>query len=277
MLYPHKTTKALEDMAARMRKNAIELAHQAGRNGAHLGGGLSAIEILAVLYGYEMRFDTQNLTNMNRDRFILSKGHATLAYYTALHEAGILSEETLKTYEKNGGALPGQPSRNLTLGIESASGSLGMGLSVGVGLALAAKMQSRDSRIYVLLGDGECNEGSVWEAAMSAVSFELSQLVAIVDCNGLQSDGFCSDVLHTAPLKQMWEGFGWHTEQTDGHDVHALVSAFDACKMKGRPCAILADTIKGKGVSFMENRKEWHHNSISEAQYQAAMEELSHA
>jgi len=258
-----------------MREEALELARSAGKNGAHLGGGLSAIEIMAVLYGYVMNIP-QNRLDPNRDRFILSKGHGTLAYYPALYEAGLITKEKLHTFESDGGELPGQPCRNLSLGIEASSGSLGMGLSIGVGLALAAKRQGRDNRVYVLLGDGECNEGSIWEAAMSAVHFGLSNLVAIVDQNHLQSDGVCDEVFHTAPLERMWGGFGWKPLRVDGHDVAALVETFDQCTVENMPCVILAQTVKGKGISFMENDRAWHHGVLSDALYERALEEVLH-
>lgn len=270
-----KTVEELNQMAERMRETALELAHNAGKNGAHLGGGLSAIEIMAVLYGYVMNIP-QDQSDLNRDRFILSKGHGTLAYYTALYEAGLITKEKLYTFETDGGELPGQPCRNLSLGIETSSGSLGMGLSIGVGLALAAKRQGRDNRVYVLLGDGECNEGSVWEAAMSAIHFGLSNLTAIVDQNRLQSDGACSEVFRTAPLEQMWAGFGWKPLCVDGHNAAALMKAFDQCAEESAPCVILAQTVKGKGVSFMENDRAWHHGVLSDALYERALEEVRH-
>lgn len=266
----------LEQMAKRMRVTALNLAYHAGKKGAHLGGGLSAIEILAALYGYAMNITYDTRMAPERDRFLLSKGHGTLAYYPALFEAGLISRETLESFEQNGGPLPGQPVRNLELGIETSSGSLGMGLSIGVGLALAAKRQNRKNYVYVLLGDGECNEGTVWEAAMSAVHFSTERLIAIVDCNHLQSDGACEEVFHTAPLEQMWQGFGWNTDIVDGHDVEAICNALDRCKESVRPSVILAQTVKGKGVSFAENVKTWHHGILTEALYEQAMSEVCH-
>ena len=262
-------------MAKRMRINAIELAHKAGKSGAHLGGGLSAIDIMAVLYGYEMNISNENKLDINRDRFLLSKGHGTLAYYTALYEAGIISKEKLFTFEENGGDLPGQPMRNLDLGIEVSSGSLGMGFPIGIGQALAAKRDGRANRVYVLIGDGECNEGSIWEAAMSAVNFGLSNIVAIVDCNGLQSDGLCNDVMHTSPLEKMWSGFGWKTFAVNGHSAKELCDALDSCREENQPCVILADTVKGNGVSFMESDRMWHHGVMTQTQYEQAIKEVT--
>jgi len=264
------------EMAARMREHAIKLAYQAGKNGAHLGGGLSSIEILAALYGHAMNISKETLTDLNRDRFLLSKGHGTLAYYPALFEAGLISRDELYSFEENGGDFPGQPARNLKYGIEMSGGSLGMGLPIGVGMALAAKRQNRNNWIYVLMGDGECNEGSVWEAAMSAIHLDLTNIIAIVDQNNLQSDGACSEVFRTAPLEQMWAGFGWKTFQVDGHDTDALCAVLDECKAANMPCVIFAQTVKGKGVSFMENNRLWHHGTLTKEQYEQAMSEVCH-
>lgn len=266
----------LEQMAQRMRVAALDLAYHAGKKGAHLGGALSAIEIMAALYGYAMNVMYDNRTAPERDRFLLSKGHGTLAYYPALCEAGLISRETLERFEENGGPLPGQPVRNLELGIDTSSGSLGMGLSIGVGLALAAKRQNRENYVYVLLGDGECNEGTVWEAAMSAVHFSTERLIAIVDCNHMQSDGRCEDVFHTAPLERMWQGVGWNTCTVNGHDVGEICDALDRCKKAKGPSVILAQTVKGKGVSFAENVKGWHHGILTEELYEQAMSEVCH-
>lgn len=266
--------KRLTIMANNMRINAVELAYGAGKNGAHIGGGFSSMEIMAVLYGYVMNFHPGDPSYANRDRFILSKGHGTLSYYTALNEAGIISRDTLFTYENNGGNLPGQPSRKLDLGIESSGGSLGMGLSIGVGLALAAKLSGRKNRVFVLMGDGECNEGSVWEAAMSAIHLKLDNLIAVVDNNGMQSDGFCSDVYNIADLEGSFSGFGWKTVSADGHSVDSLCTAFDTALTLKCPAVIMAHTIKGKGLSFAENDKNWHHGILSKELYDQAMIEL---
>ena len=272
----HSRKIELEQMAHRMRLAAIELAHRAGKKGAHLGGALSAIEIMAALYGYAMNISYDNRMAPDRDRFLLSKGHGTLAYYPALFEAGLLSKDTLERFEENGGPLPGQPVRNLELGIDTSSGSLGMGLSIGVGLALAAKRQNRKNYVYVLLGDGECNEGTVWEAAMSAVHFSTERLISIVDCNHMQSDGNCEEVFHTAPLERMWQGFGWNTCIVNGHDVGEICDALDHCKEAKEPSVILAQTVKGKGVSFAENAKGWHHGILTEELFNQAMSEVCH-
>lgn len=263
----------LEAIAHDMRKRAIQLAYSTGKNGAHLGGGLSAIEILAVLYCGVMHHVFPAGSTLDCDHFVLSKGHATLAYYTALFEAGFFDEDFLNTFEQDGGVLSGQPSRHPEYGIECSSGSLGMGLPFAAGMALALKKKGINRRVYVLLGDGECNEGSVWEAVMSAYSLGLDNLVAIVDVNGLQSDGPTVDVMNMFDMKKAWEGFGWHAEWVDGHNISELYAALMGESM-GTPRVILAKTVKGKGVSFMENRPEWHHGALSEKQYLQAMSEL---
>jgi len=264
----------IEEMACRMRKNALDLALSAGNNGAHLGSGLSIIEIMAVLYGGVLKVDPNNPRWVERDRFILSKGHGTLGYYTALAEAGFISREELATFERNGGILPGQPVMNPDKGIEFSSGSLGHGLSLGVGVALAGKKRGRNYRVYVLMGDGECNEGSVWEAAMAAKHFQLDNLIAIIDANEMQSDGARCDIMST-DYAAMWQGFGWDVVFADGHNISSLYNALIAGTTPSIPRVILASTVKGKGVSFMENNNEWHHNRLTKAQYDTALNEIS--
>ena len=254
----------IEKMANRMRKNALDLALSAGNNGAHLGSGLSIIEIMAVLYGGIMKIDPKNPRWGERDRFILSKGHGTLGYYTALAEAGLISFEELSTFEKNGGFLPGQPVMNMDKGIEFSSGSLGHGLSLGVGVALAGKKRGQSYKVYVLMGDGECNEGSVWEAAMAAKHYKLSNLVAIIDGNDMQSDGARCDIM-AADYETIWKGFGWDVATVDGHNVSSIYETFRAGTRTDIPRVIIARTVKGKGVSFMEYNNEWHHNRLTQA------------
>src|SRR3989339_72098 len=200
--------KELSLMAKRMRKKALDLVLAAGNKGSHVGPGLSIIEIMATLYGGILRLDPKNPMWIERDRFILSKGHGALALYTALAEAGFLTSDELNSYETNDGILPGQPSMNVEKGIEVSSGSLGMGLSLGIGIALIGKQQQKDYKVYVLMGDGECNEGSVWEAAMSASHFKLKNLIAIVDYNKMQSDGASKDIMNMQDLVSKWKSFG---------------------------------------------------------------------
>jgi len=262
-----------EQAAFQMRKNALKMANLAGNNGAHLGGGLSIIEIMATLYCGVLKYKTENPQWEQRDRFILSKGHGTLSYYTALAAAGIITEEQLFTFEQNGGLLPGQPSVNLDIGIECSSGSLGLSLSYAVGICIALKKRRNPNNVYVLLGDGECNEGANWEAAMSAKHYALSNLTAIIDSNSMQSDGKTCDVLNV-DLASMWKGFGWEVIPVDGHNVEKLYNAFTSSRATVFPRVIIAQTKKGKGVSFIENNNEWHHNVLPRDKFEAAMFEL---
>lgn len=269
-------TAGLRAMALRMRRNALSMTLAAGSLGAHVAPGLSVIEICAVLYGAVMRIDPKNPSWPDRDRFLLSKGHGSLGFYTALAEAGFFAIEDLKTFEFPEGFLPGQPAMFLEKGIEISSGSLGHGLSVGIGIALAGRKTERHYTTYVLMGDGECNEGSVWEAAMAAAHFKLNKLVAVVDANGMQSDGPCNTIMDMGSHEEKWRSFGWEALTVDGHDVAALYDAFTTSRREpSKPMAVIASTVKGKGVSFMENNNEWHHNRLTQAQYDAAMKELS--
>ncbi len=262
-----------QQAAAEIRRDIIEMAYAAGNLGAHLGGSLSMAEILAALYIGTAKFDSNNLEWEERDRIILSKGHAALALYPALAQAGILGKDELNTFKKNGSRLSGHPSLNGLPGIEYASGSLGQGLSLGVGVCLALRKKNNlSSRVFVLMGDGECDEGSVWEAAASASHFQLNQLVAIIDRNHIQYDGETSRVMSMEPMPEKWKSFGWDAQEVDGHNIGALLDAYG---IKGsKPLAIIADTVKGKGISFMEGNWRFHNSRLSEAQYQQAVAEL---
>ena len=265
--------QSIEQMAIKMRKHAIKMAYSAGDNGAHLGPGLSIVELMATLYGAVMKFDVKNPMDADRDRFILSKGHGTLGYYTALAEVGYFSQEELYTFEENEGFLPGQPVMNVEKGIECSSGSLGLGLSFGIGIALAGKKQNKLFKTYVLMGDGECNEGTVWEAAMSATHFKLDNLVAIIDYNKMQSDGSSSEILDMGSFVNKWQSFGWKVIEVDGHDIQAILDAFQIIHSQ-QPLVIIAHTVKGKGISFMEHNIEWHHGQLTTTLYEQAMKEL---
>ena len=264
----------LKMIANHMRQQLLTLGYSAGTKGAHFGSGLSIIELTATLYGAILRLNKVNPHDENRDRFILSKGHGSLGLYTALAEAEIISEEELRTFEINDGFLPGQPQLNIDKGIEFSSGSLGHGLSFGIGSALFAKNMGKDFKTYVLMGDGECNEGSVWEAVMSAAHFKLDNLITIVDRNRLQSDGVSSDIMNMDDFPNKWRSFGWATTEIDGHNISEVFDALTLENPTGKPYAIIANTIKGKGISFMENNNEWHHNRLTEEQYITAMSEL---
>ena len=261
-------------MANRMRKKALDMALNAGAGSSHFGGGLSIVDITATLYGAIMKLDPQNPEWENRDRFILSKGHGVLGYYTALSEVGYISELELKTFEKDGTFLFGHPVKNRSKGIEFSNGSLGMGLSLGIGVALAGKRISRDYKVYVLMGDGECNEGSVWEAAMAGAHYNLDNLVAILDKNNLQQTGTNSEIMSVGNLESKWESFGWQVFEIDGHNVPEIYDTFLSLKNQNSPVAIVSNTVKGKGFSFAENNNAWHHAPLSSSQYEAALEEL---
>lgn len=250
--------------AKTMRSNVLRLAAKVGAEGkgAHIAPSLSIIEILAVLFKTVMR---------SCDVFVLSKGHGGLAYYSALREAGIITDAQLDSFETDGGDFPGQPTKNSQNGIIFSSGSLGMGLSYACGLALAAKRRRDGKTVYVLLGDGELNEGSNWEAIMFAKQQKLGNLVAIIDNNGMQSDGKSEEILDV-DLRSAFNAFSWKTQFCDGHDIDDLTSALKPLD-SDTPTAIFAKTIKGKGVSFMENNNVWHHNRLNDEQYQAAVKE----
>jgi transketolase len=242
----------------------------------HPGGSLSAAELVTLLFYHVMRHDPQEPQRPGRDRFILSKGHAAPILYAALADLGYLRTDELATLRQLGSRLQGHPCRTKTPGVE-ASGSLGQGLSIGCGLAFAAKKLDRHgARVYVLLGDGDLNEGQTWEAAMFARHQGLDNLVAVIDRNGLQYVGPTEEVLALEPLAAKWESFGWHVvEVADGHDVAALLEAFDeALAVSGKPAVLIAHTVKGKGVSFMEHQLGWHGAAPDAAQYAAAMREL---
>lgn len=262
----------LKQMAKRMRLDALDMALSTGQKGAHLGGSLSCMEILAVLYGEVLRVDPKDAEWRERDRFIPSKNHCTLAHFPALAEAGFIEKSELVDFVKDGGRMTGYP-RNVEIGLEYSGGSLGMAISVGVGIAYASREQGRSNRVYVLMGDGELNEGCIWEAFMSAYQYQLDNLVAIIDRNHLSYDGDTEEVMALESLEDKLKAFNWHTICCDGHNTADLLQAFSEIK-KGVPNVIIADTIKGKGVSFIENRREWHHNHITKEQYEQAREEI---
>jgi transketolase len=263
----------IEVMAKGMRHKILEISHTCNLS-AHLGGGLSMVELMAVLYGHVLRFEKSNPRWEGRDRFILSKGHGVLGYFSALLAAGLIDDAIYKTFQTNGSDLIAHPVMNLDLGIESSNGSLGQGLSMGVGIALAAKKRQKDFRVYVYMGDGECNEGAVWEATMSAAQLQLDNLTAIIDYNKLQSDGDSRAIMNLADLAGKYRLFGWDVREIDGHDIGQIVAAFDAPRETGKPRVLVAHTVKGKGITFMENNNEWHHNRLTKANYELALSEL---
>ncbi|MEW5724491.1 MAG: transketolase [Thermodesulfobacteriota bacterium] len=248
----------LENLARRVRGRIIEMAYAS--SGSHVGSALSCADILAVLYGAVMRVGLSSLDHPDRDRFVLGKGHAASALYAVLAEQGFFPPELLSEYNRAGGRLPDHPAPGCAPGIEAASGSLGHGLSIALGLAAAARIQKRAGRVFVLLGDGECNEGSVWEAAMLASALRLGNLLAVVDFNKWQATGRSCEVCGLEPLAEKWRAFGWRAHEVDGHDIKALSAVFGRFPdPSGRPSVVIAHTVKGKGVSFMEDDNNWHY------------------
>ena len=264
----------LQAMAKTLRRHIIEMT--ASASSGHPGGSLSSVEILTALYFRVLRYRLQDLEWPDRDRFILSKGHAAPLLYSVLAEVGVVSTEELCTLRKIDSRLQGHPDKSCTPGLETTSGSLGQGLSFGIGAALAARLDARGYRVYVLLGDGECDEGQVWEAAMAAAHFKLDNLVGIVDHNGLQIDGWNRDVMNLEPLADKWRSFGWRVIEIDGHDFPQILAAFEqAEKVKGQPSMIIARTVKGKGVSFMENQVDFHGKAPTREEAERALKELA--
>lgn len=256
-----------------IRIDCINMTKNTGNTGAHIGGALSSVEILSVLYNAILKFDKNNLRSESRDRFIFSKGHCAMVQYAAMKSVGLLTDNDLLTYKANGSKLSAHPSMNLDIGIEFSSGSLGQGLSLGVGTALALKRKNNnESKVYVLIGDGECNEGQIWEAAMSASAYHLDNLVVIIDKNKLQYDGLTIDVLDSGSLSDKFKSFGFETKNIDGHSINELLESLNIKTDKSM--AIIANTIKGKGISFMENNPLWHNNRLTNEQYAIAMNEL---
>ena len=263
----------METIAKRVRRHIISMTGRAGSG--HPGGSLSAVEIVTTLYFHVMRHNPQDPRWPDRDRFILSKGHAAPVLYATLAECGYIPVEELSTLRQMDSRLQGHTDSNLTPGVEMSAGSLGQGLSFSIGAAIAARLNSQQHTVYVLLGDGECDEGQVWEAAMSANHFKLDNLVAIVDRNEQQIDGWTCDVMDLEPFGSKWQSFGWHVIEVDGHDFAQLIEAFEKAKsVKGQPAVIIAHTTKGKGVSFMENNPDFHGRAPNAEQVELALKEL---
>ncbi len=261
-----KSIEKIQDLALKIRNHVLDMTLHAGVEGGHIGGAFSCAEILATLYGSEMKLDPKDSLNPDRDRFILSKGHVSLVHYAVLKECGFLSQDDLDSFEKNGSQFSTHEIASCQKGIEITSGSLGYGLSIGVGIALAAKNRNLNYRTFVLLGDGECNEGCVWEAAMAAAKYKLNHLIAIIDKNGQQLDGFTDDVMPICQLEQVFRGFGWDVTVLDGHSITAIQKAVRAAGA-GKPSVIIAETVKGRGISSIEGQVGWHHARITEEQY----------
>ena len=267
------TNQELQKTANEVRKSIITALHAAGAG--HPGGSLSSTDIFTYLYFEEMNVDPKNVSDPNRDRFVLSKGHCAPGLYSVMAEKGYFPKEELTTLRKLGSRLQGHPSMQYLPGLDMSSGSLGQGISAACGMALSAKLDKKDFRVYTLLGDGELQEGQVWEAAMFAGFRKLDNLVVIVDNNGLQIDGKIDDVCSPYPIDKKFEAFNFHVINIDGHNFDEIKAAFEeAKKTKGMPTAIIAHTVKGKGVSFMENQAGWHGKAPNDDEFKQAMEEL---
>jgi transketolase len=263
----------MEAIARRLRRDIITMLGKAGSG--HPGGSLSAVEILTALYFRVLRHKPKDPHWPERDRFILSKGHAAPALYAVLAECGYFPVAELATLRQIDSRLQGHTDMTRTPGVEMSAGTLGQGLSFAIGVALAGRLNARDYRTYVLLGDGECDAGQVWEGAMSAAHFKVDNLVAIVDRNGLQLDGWTRDIMSLEPFPAKWRAFGWQVIEVDGHSLTQLLQAFDqAKKFKGQPTVIIAHTIKGKGVSFMENNDDFHGKAPNAEEVKLALKEL---
>jgi len=266
--------KELQETAKKARKNILEQVYSA--KSGHPGGALSCIDILTVLYFNQMNIDPENPKAEERDRVILSKGHACAALYTILAQKGFFSEEELKEFRKLGSRVQGHPDMNKLPGVDMSTGSLGQGLSSACGMALASKLKKQNNRIYCIVGDGEIQEGQIWEAAMTAAHYKLDNLCLIVDNNNLQIDGKVTDVMSPYPIVEKLESFGFIVFKADGNNIQNLLEVFEAAKtIKEKPVAIVANTVKGKGISFMEDKAEWHGKAPSQEEYEKAISELA--
>jgi transketolase len=267
------TIKEIEDRAKEIRKDVIHMVY--GAQSGHIGGAFSSAEIISSLFFNALNHDPKKPDWNERDRFVLSKGHACAALYSAMARSGYFPISELNTFRKINSRLQGHPSRADLPMLEASTGSLGQGLSIAVGIALGVRLDNLKSRVYCLVGDGELEEGQIWEAAMAASHYQLDNLCAIIDVNGLQIDGWTKDVMNSSPLLDKFEAFGWHVIEVDGHNVKHILRAFeDAKKIEDMPVAILAQTVKGKGVTFMENQAEWHGKAPTKEEMVRALVEL---
>lgn len=272
MPYSESQIKELEGKAKQIRRLIIQMLAEAGSG--HPGGSLSATDLITALFFAVLRHDPKDPAAPESDRFHMSKGHCCPLWYAVLAESGYFSKDKLMTLRKLGSMLQGHPDRR-TPGVNVASGSLGQGLSVALGMSLAAKMDKRDYRVYVLLGDGEIQEGNIWEAAMACAHYRCDNLCAIMDYNGFQIDGKVREIMNLEPLVAKWQAFGWHTIEIDGHKMSAILSAYEEAKtVKGKPVIIIGHTIKGKGVSFMENVVDFHGRAPTKEETEKALKEL---
>ena len=264
----------LDGVARQLRRDVITMSYLGHHN--HVGSSYSVVDILTALYFRALKVDPASPRDPNRDRLILSKGHGCAALYAALARRGFFPVDLLNTYCRDGGAIGGHPEAHQVPGIEVTTGALGHGLPMGMGIALAGKIDSREYRVFVVMSDGECDEGTVWEAALAAPHFRLDNLVAVIDYNRLQALGPVDEVMPLEPMVAKWESFGWSVREVDGHDFAGLASVFEGVPFTpGKPSLVIAHTIKGKGVSFMEGRMEWHYIDPKREHWEAAMRELA--
>ena len=270
--FTEKDVERLEEQAVQLRRDIVEMIHAA--KAGHPGGSLSAVDMITALYFHVMRIDPQNPRWEDRDRFVLSKGHACPALYAALARRGFFDPKHLTTLRQYHSILQGHPDMNKTPGIDISSGSLGNGLAIGVGLAMSGRLHQQEYMTYVMLGDGEVQEGMVWEAAMAAHHHDLGNLVAIVDCNGVQINGWVNEIMTVEPLADKWRAFGWNVVEVNGHNMKDLLTVLHTAKTMRHPTVILMRTVKGRGVSFMEDDCKWHGNSPSDEELVQAILEI---
>ena len=270
--FTEKDVERLEEQAGQLRRDIVEMIHAA--KAGHPGGSLSAVDMITALYFHVMRIDPQNPRWEDRDRFVLSKGHACPALYAALARRGFFDPKHLTTLRQYHSILQGHPDMNKTPGIDISSGSLGNGLAIGVGMAMSGRLHHQDYMTYVMLGDGEVQEGMVWEAAMAAHHHDLGNLVAIVDCNGVQINGWVNEIMTVEPLADKWRAFGWNVVEVNGHNMKDLLTVLHTAKTMRHPTVILMRTVKGRGVSFMEDDCKWHGNSPSDEELVQAILEI---
>lgn len=270
--FTEKDVERLEEQAVQLRRDIVEMIHAA--KAGHPGGSLSAVDMITALYFHVMRIDPQNPRWEDRDRFVLSKGHACPALYAALARRGFFDPKHLTTLRQYHSILQGHPDMNKTPGIDISSGSLGNGLAIGVGMAMSGRLLHQDYMTYVMLGDGEVQEGMVWEAAMAAHHHDLGNLVAIVDCNGVQINGWVNEIMTVEPLADKWRAFGWNVVEVNGHNMKDLLTVLHTAKTMRHPTVILMRTVKGRGVSFMEDDCKWHGNSPSDEELVQAILEI---
>lgn len=270
--FTEKDVERLEEQAVQLRRDIVEMIHAA--KAGHPGGSLSAVDMITALYFHVMRIDPQNPRWEDRDRFVLSKGHACPALYAALARRGFFDPKHLTTLRQYHSILQGHPDMNKTPGIDISSGALGNGLAIGVGMAMSGRLHHQDYMTYVMLGDGEVQEGMVWEAAMAAHHHDLGNLVAIVDCNGVQINGWVNEIMTVEPLADKWRAFGWNVVEVNGHNMKDLLTVLHTAKTMRHPTVILMRTVKGRGVSFMEDDCKWHGNSPSDEELVQAILEI---